>query len=323
MTESSSSDGPNSNGLWSLLPTFDPAVDEIREYVGKAQFLAGICPKKDKPMLAPRLAMGCKGTAWSQVKQIKSELLVDPDNGVKHLLSALASWEESAELKTFELFEKALYKVTQKQDETTASFVNRLAVAFDEVGETTTLKEVKAFILLRQSALNNEDKKKVLAMTSGVMEFSGIEQAMRNLSTKVLTSQGEPKKKIYPTNYVEEEVQSQENPEDAGDYALAAWEEEEISSENVEALGNQGDQDALTVMNFEKDLEDLLQDIPDFQQAYVTYPRSENSEGFGPQKAKASRRANMEAKEKTSCFQELPAHTARHAVKKGIGKQSV
>ena len=189
MPEGSEAEPSTSNGLWSLLPSFDPSTDDVREYVGKVKFLEGICPKKDKSMLAPRLAMLCKGTAWSQVRNVKAELLTDSENGVKHLLAALATWEESSELKTFELFEKAIYKVTQKSDETTASFVNRLAVAFEEVGEVT-LKDVRAFILLRQCALSNEDKKKILTMTSGVLEIQLVEQAMRSLSTKVLTSAG-------------------------------------------------------------------------------------------------------------------------------------
>ena len=64
-------------------------------------------------MLAPRLAMLCKGTAWGQVKSIASAELVDPSKGVKRLLEALSSWEEASELKTFEQFEKAIYKVDQ------------------------------------------------------------------------------------------------------------------------------------------------------------------------------------------------------------------
>ena len=50
--------------LWSLLPSFDPSLDNAKEYADKVRFLWGICPMKDKTMLAPRLALLCKGTAW-------------------------------------------------------------------------------------------------------------------------------------------------------------------------------------------------------------------------------------------------------------------
>ena len=181
-------------------PVFDPAQDHVREYVEKVKFLAAICPDRDKGMLAPRLAMLCKGTAWGQVKAISPEKLTDKDNGVKTLLAALSSWEESAEMKTYEVFEKAIYKTTQKADESTTSFVNRLQVAMDELGEVT-VQEFHAFLLIRQSALSVEDKKRVLTMTGGTMETAKVEQSMRTLATSVLSA--EPKKKIYPTNFVE------------------------------------------------------------------------------------------------------------------------
>lgn len=84
------------------------------------------------------------------------------------------------------------------------SFSNRLTVAFDDLGDQIDLKSFKAFILLRQSCLTTEDKKKVLTMTGGKIETKAIDQAMRTLATKILSTPGEPKK-IYPVNYVEKE----------------------------------------------------------------------------------------------------------------------
>ena len=199
----SASSEDKSQNLWSLLPSFDPAVDNVREYVEKVKFLSAICPEKDKPMLAPRLAMLCKGTAWGQVKAISPEKLTDKEHGVENLLAALASWEESAEMKTYELFENVIYKTMQKSDESTTSFVNRLQVAMDELGQVT-VKHFHAFLLLRQSALSQEDKKRVLTMVGGEIETKKVEQSMRTLATTVLSA--EPKKKIYPTNFVETEI---------------------------------------------------------------------------------------------------------------------
>ena len=97
-----------SGHIWSILPTFDPSVDDPKEYSDKIRFLHSICPPKDKPMLAPRLALLMKGTAWAQVKNLDGSKLSDPDGGVKLLLSAVSSWEESAELQTYEKFERCL-----------------------------------------------------------------------------------------------------------------------------------------------------------------------------------------------------------------------
>ena len=67
----------NGNSLWNILPSFDPQQDDPGEYLDKVSFLHGICPQKDRAMLAPRLAMMMKGTAWAQVKQLDTEQLLD------------------------------------------------------------------------------------------------------------------------------------------------------------------------------------------------------------------------------------------------------
>ena len=113
-TSATSSGDDKQNSMWHLLPTFDPAIDDAREYAQKVRFLHGVLPQKDKGQLAPRLAMLCRGTAWNQVRTIPPEKLVDPTNGVKVFLQSLATWEESAEMVTFEKFERAMYKILQK-----------------------------------------------------------------------------------------------------------------------------------------------------------------------------------------------------------------
>ena len=263
------------SAIWSLLPSFDPSQDDIKEYVAKVKFVDGICPKKDRNMLAPRLAMLCKGTAWHQVRSIKADQLTNPDTGVRSLLAALSSWEESAELNTFELFDKAIYRTTQKSDESTQSFVNRLDVAFEDVGPETTLKAIKAFVLLKQSNLGHEDKKKVLTMTNGAFDERAIEKAMRSLSTSVLTGSLQEKKKVYPTNYVED---PQDSPGDSVDHFgtdqslyAAQGEDDEVPTELLEQLATTGDADALTVQGFEKELTELFQEIPDLHQALLSY----------------------------------------------------
>ena len=281
-----SSSEEKGNSIWSLLPSFDPAVDNVREYVEKVRFIEGVCPDRDKAMLAPRLAMLCKGTAWGQVKALDAESLTNKTEGVKNLLKALSSWEESAEMKTYELFEKALYKTNQKADESTTSFVNRLQVAMDELG-VVDVKQFHAFLLLRQSALGVEDRKRVLTMTAGDMKVSKVEQAMRTLATSVLSSGAEPKKRVYPTNYVEPEVEQDANM--ATTYQVV-YEDDEIDAETLEKMAQNGDSDALNMVSFEKDLEELFQEVPDLQHALVSYheartkimEKKKKSRGFWP-----------------------------------------
>ena len=48
------------------------------------------------------------------------------------------------------------------------------------------------------------------------MDAGKVEQAMRTLSSKILTSHGEAKKKVYPVNYIEEETEEVHAAEDEG-----------------------------------------------------------------------------------------------------------
>ncbi len=263
-----SSGDDKSNSMWHLLPTFDPAIDDAREYAQKVRFLHGVLPQKDKGQLAPRLAMLCRGTAWNQVRTIPPEKLVDPTNGVKVFLQSLSTWEESEEMVTFEKFERAMYKILQKSDESTMSFVNRLGVAFAEIGDSVTVKDFHAFILLRQSNLSSDDKKKVLTMTGGKMGIKAIDQAMRSLATRVLSGPSDVKKKVYPVNFTEEEAS---DVLEGGETAWNVSHDDEDDWDNMESLIQQGDADALTIQTFEQDLEDLFQSTPDLQSALLTY----------------------------------------------------
>lgn len=189
---SSTGDGDKSH-LWSILPSFDPQADDPKEYRDKIKFLHSICPKKDKPMLAPRLAMLMKGTAWAQVRALSIEKMTDGGNGVTVLLQAISTWEEAEEMQLYDKFEKALYHTTQRSDETTQSFVNRMSVSFHELGETS-VQDIRAIIMLRQASLSTEDKKRVLTMVGSPLEPGKVERAMRQLSTKVLVGQSDGKK---------------------------------------------------------------------------------------------------------------------------------
>ena len=232
----------------------------------------------------------------SQVRQLDPQKLTEPDTGVEYLLEALSAWEETSELKTFELFEKCLYKVTQRSDEATHSYALRLHAAFNDLGGKITVQDMQAFVLLRQSGLSNEDKKRVLSMTNGELKLKSVEQAMRTLSTKVLLSSGEPRKKIYPTNYVEPDDVPQGNDDETpiqSTYSAMTEDEDVLPSETLEQMALSGDADALTVQQFEKDFEEMMQDVPDLQQALLTYQEARQrindrrrGRGFWPSKSK-------------------------------------
>ena len=257
----SSQNDEKGNSLWNILPSFDPQVDDPREYKDKVLFLHGICPKKDRAMLAPRLAMMMKGTAWAQVKQLDTEQLLDPEKGIKVLLSAISKWEEAEEMQLYDKFEKALYRTTQRSDETTQSYVNRMAVSFHELG-TLTVKDIQAFILLRQSAVSVEDKKRVLTMAGNPLVPEKVEQAMRQLSTKVLVGQADGKRKVYPVNYLEDDAE-EVNFTAEGD----GWDEDLA----IAYLADHGDEEAQLIKDFEDQLIEVCQENQDLALCYTSY----------------------------------------------------
>ena len=328
-----------SSSYWNLLPSFDPATDDVREFIQKARFLNGVIPQKDKANLAPRLAMQCKGTAWSQMRQLDPSKLVVPDKGLDYLIEALSAWEETSEMKTYELFEKAMYRVVQKSDETTTSYTLRLRSAFDDLGEVT-LAKMQAFILLRQSGLSNEDKKKVLTMTGGTLDLVKVEGAMRALSTKVLLGTGETRKKVYPTNYVEpDEPQGQEEENTHSTYFAQQDDDEIYAAESIDQLVQQGDEDAMMIQQFENDFTEMMQEVPDLQQALVSYQEARQrisdvelvDSGHRETKGKVvPTTTTKEEKEKgttkvakMSSWPRSVALTARFAVLWDTGRQSV
>ena len=196
-------------------------------------------------------------------------------------------------MKTYEQFERATYKSVQKSCESGMSYVNRLQVAMDELG-AKSLKELHAFLLLRQNALSPEDKKRVLTMTNGDMNTKKIERSMGTLARSILAS-GEVKKKVYPTNVVEPKTSYVTMDSKNAGYANPTFlaEADEADQDYVEQLASQGDADTLNIVSFEQDLEDMFQNVPDLHNALISYQEArtqilerEKSRGFWPSSGK-------------------------------------
>ena len=284
-TSEPSSNEDRQSSIWSLLPSFDPAVNEPREYVEKVKFLRAVCPAKDRAMLGPRLAMLMKGTAWGQVKALDPAKLADPSSGVDLLLQAISKWDDTEELQAYDRFEKAIYRVSQKTDETSMSYINRLEVAFQEMGHVS-IEDVKAFIILRQSVLTAEDKKKILVMTQGEMSEKKVSQAMRQLSTKVLTGSADVRKKHYPANFVEDD-------DDEVHHTVPVEEEVWDEESAMQYLLDTGDEDAAMVAEFEDQVIETCQSSPDLANCFSAYSDARGrirdklkSRGFWPPKSK-------------------------------------
>ena len=170
---------PVSQLPWHLIPSFKPGETDVTEYTKKLEFLAGLWPAEHLSQLAPRAALLTEGTAFKKVTNLAPEkLTVNSKEGIKTLVEVLGgSWGKTDEEDKFSKFERAIYGTSQRADETHESFIARAEITFDEMvngGSGTTLREVQAYVLLRQSGLNADEKRRIIMDSGGTLEYKRL-----------------------------------------------------------------------------------------------------------------------------------------------------
>ena len=288
------------------IPRFIPGTTNVQEYTAKMRFLASMWPSTHLDQLAPRAALMVEGTAFRKVARIPpSKLKVNSVDGVAALVAAIGgSWGSTELEERYEYyFEKALYGTIQRPDESHDSFLSRMEANFVELlARDTKLEEVQAYVLLRQSLLNSEDKKKILLEHGGNLRYDPVVKSFRLLGSRFFAelqgSKQQNRSKVYDVNLTEnpdsEHVQgSMEVSEKA--FHTSADDPEEIDGDFLDALVASEDPDALVVQNFEQELEEFLQEVPGMHDAMTTYlearqklVQKKTSRGFWPIKGKSS-----------------------------------
>ena len=183
----SGSTGTGSHLPWHLIPSFDPGETDMTEYARRLEFLAGIWPAEHLNQLAPRAALQCKGSAFQKVVRIKPEQLkVNSTEGIKLLVTTLGGvWGKTVLEDKYGKFERAIYGVSQRSDESNESYVARHDVLFEDVlAQGATFNDMRAYILLRNSALSPEDKKRVIIEAQGNLRYDTVTTAIRMLGAK-------------------------------------------------------------------------------------------------------------------------------------------
>eukprot|EP00434_Breviolum_minutum_P029259 symbB.v1.2.025879.t1/scaffold2545.1/size76554/2 len=290
---------------WNQIPRFIPGTTNVQEYSAKMKFLASMWPSTHLDQLAPRAALMVEGTAFRKVSRIPPQKLkVNSVDGVAALVAAIGgSWGSTELEERYEYFEKALYGTIQRPDESHDSFLSRMEANFIELlARDTKLEEVQAYVLLRQSLLNSEDKKKILLEHGGNLRYDPVVKSFRLLGSRFFAelqgSKQQNRSKVYDVNLTE-------NPEpdfshgslDVPEKAFHAFADdpEEIDGDYLEAMVASEDPDALVVQNFEQELEEFLQEVPGMHDAMTTYlearqklVQKKTSRGFWPIKGKSS-----------------------------------
>ena len=328
---------------WNSIPKFVPGSTNVQEYVQKLKFLAALWPREHLEQLAPRAALLVEGSAFKKVSRLDPEKLrVKSLNGIALLVDAIGgSWGSTELEERYEFFEKSLYGTIQRSDESHDSYLSRMEANFEELlARETKLEEVQAYVLLRQSTLPPEDKKKIL-LENNKLEYKPVVKSFRLLGSKFFnefqSGKMSNKTKVYDVNMVEisgfdAPSSSMEVTSERAFHALAEEGEFELEPEYVEAMAAQEDVDALTVSAFESELEEFLQETPEmwsptWRQEHV-FKRNARRGDSGRSKVVENHTSPRKEKEKgrrakRACFKGLHVPGARSVTKLAIGRPSV
>ena len=281
------------------IPRFAPSTTNLRVYSQKTkiQFLHSIWPEEHLERLAPQAALLIKGAAFQKITRLESSKLRSKD-GVKHLIEALGGqWGRTDAEDRYYLFERALYVVTQKQDETNDSYLARHDTAFEDLlAKAVTLQDVRAYVLVRQSALTSEDRKKIIMDNGGQLTYDTARRSMRLLGSKFFQDlQGgrNPQvKKTYDAYTMDEE--------ETINQAAVEWETPELDQEQA----FQGAEDATFILDFEDQIVEMIQESPDLASCFVSFQEARarvrecaRARGFWPIKWKGKSKGARRAKE--------------------------
>ena len=256
-----------------LVPTFDPTKDDLEQYTQKVELLAEIWPKEKYNELIARLILGTTGSAFQKLQLKRADLMTGSKAGVQTLVDLLGGqWGKVNLERKYEIVERALFKCTQRQDETNDSYLARSDVVWTELlSKGIDIAEVQAYILLRGSLLSSEDRKRVVleseAEKSGALTVDRVSKAIRKLGATFFQEMIGTKKskgKVYEPTALAEQINDEE------ENAFHA-EDDLAEDEFVSQLLQQNDEDAALVADFEAAAGDVLQSDEDLAAAYNTY----------------------------------------------------
>ena len=278
-TESSGEVGHVPNQLAVLVPTFDPAVDNVEIWTNKVELLLLTWPATKIQELATRLVLGCKGTAFQKLQLHRDEILVRDTKGIQKIVELVGGkWGAVPLEKKFEVVEKALFRGTQKADETSDSYLSRCDVIWTElVAKKIDIKEIQAYILLRGSKLSSEDKKRVLvesgAESGATLTLKSVEAAIRMIGSgffqDMIGNKRDTNLKTCDHTAFTLEASS-ETPWDVdGDVFWAS--DETFDDATLEALAAEDDEDVALVLQFEDAVADMVQNDTELGAFYSSY----------------------------------------------------
>eukprot|EP00913_Durusdinium_trenchii_P034877 g32625.t1 len=161
------------------------------------------------------------------------------------------------------------------------------------------MDEFRAYILLRNSALSAEDKKRLIVESAGSLDYKTVVTNLKLLGSKFFQEvhagkASSARSKTYEANaFVSHDAGSTELPSEDSAFHADDWNEEEW----IEQLANDGDEDAALILDYEQPMLDTIQEDADLALSHTTYAEARKrlsdrfkNRGFwlsGPAKGKA------------------------------------
>ena len=276
-TTPSSHTGGLSHLPWTQIPIFRPGETDIHEYTRKLEFLASLWPGEHLSLLAPRAAMLCEGSAFQRVMRVEAtKLKANSLDGVKALVAALGGiWGKTNLEDRFERFERAMYTTVQRGDETHESYLARHDHQFESLlSAGVSLEQLRAYVLLRNSGLAAEDKKKLIIDSAGRLEYEEVVKSLKLLGSKFFQevhagNKNPNRNRTYDVNFsMDEEINVVSGGNQGHDEMVFVGETDESY---IEALVEEGDPDALICQQFEDAVVEVLQNDAETANCYLTY----------------------------------------------------
>ena len=304
----SASDSQVPTQLTSLVPQFDPAQHDLEQYSQKVELLANIWPENKINELVTRLILGTSGAAFQKLQLQKDELMVGDKSGVEKLVKILGGhWGKVSLERKYEIFEKAVFRCTQRADESNDSFLARADILWTElIASKISMQELQAYVVLRGSLLTAEDKKRVIleseATKSGTLNMEKVTTSVRMLGSGFFhdfTGVKKSKGKVYDAHaLVTEEWEDTEETYNAED-----WNEDEM----VENLAGEGDEDAVLVCEYENAMQDAVQEDESLAATFNAYTDARRrlserfrNRGFWPTSSSKGKGKGSKGRGKTS-----------------------
>ena len=174
-------------------------------------------------------------------------------------------------------------------------------IAFEDlISKGVSLQDVRAYVLVRQSTLSPEDRKKIIMDNGGQLTYDLARRSMRLLGSRFFQdlqgSRNPQVKKTYEAYTMEEEESIHHT---AIDGEQGDFDEEQT----FQVLADQGDEDATFVLDFEDQIVETIQESASLASCFVSYQEARarvreraRARGFWPVKGKNKSKGSKKGK---------------------------